>query len=278
MNTSIVPIKHPLLGAYLQYFIFFDHDLSRPFSYHTFPNTNLCLTIYRNNRIEYKRNKNMNHCIVSGGENTFSSRLFGFHDQPFKVDVNNTLDQICILFHPVGLRAFTRVPYVELLGQPDAFECIFGNQTFILEEIFECSDRQGRADLIEAFLLKRLLVAGIDPRTQLSLGFIYKTKGNISVRELSVALKLNESTLYRFFRENLGQGPKDFIQTVRFRNVLKLFLEQENINLTELAHKTMFYDQSHFIKDFKIRSGSLPNEFRHSISLEQRLLAWVKNP
>lgn len=220
----------------------------------------------------------MNHCIVSGSKNMFSSGLFGFHDQPFKVDVNHTLDQICILFHPGGLRAFTKVPYVELLGQPDVFERIFGNQAFMLEEIFERSDPQVRADLIEAFLLKRLLVAGIDPRTQLSLGFIYKTKGNISVGELSGALKLNESTLYRFFRENLGQGPKDFIQTVRFRNVLKLLLEQENISLTELAYKAMFYDQSHFIKDFKIRSGRLPNEFRHNISLEQRLLAWVKNP
>lgn len=219
----------------------------------------------------------MNHCIVSGGENKFSSRLFGFHDQPFKVDVNDNLDQICILFHPAGLRAFTKVPYVELLGQPEVFDCIFGNQTFMLEEIFERIDPQGRAELIEAFMLKRLLVGGIDPRTQLSLGFIYRTKGNISVRELSDVLELNESTLYRFFKENLGQGPKDFIKTVRFRNVLKLLLKQENIRLTELAYETMFYDQSHFIKDFKMRSGSLPNEFRHNIRLEQRLLAWVKN-
>jgi len=278
MNTSIVPVKHPILSNYLQYFIFFDRNIQQPFSYHTFPNTNLCLSIYRNNRVEYKRNNNINHCIVDGGENKFVSHLFGFHSQPFKVDIKHTLDQICILFHPAGLRAFTKIPYDELLREPDVFECVFGPQTFILDEVFEQNDPQSRADIMEAFLLKRLLLKRGDSRIQLLLDFIDKTKGNISVRELSATLKLNESTLYRIFNENLGQGPKDFVQTVRFRNVIKLLLAQKRINLTELAYQTMFYDQSHFIRDFKIRSGSLPSEFIHKVSLEQRQLAWVKNP
>ncbi len=278
MNTSIVPVQHPVLKAYIQYFIFFNHNSQEQFSYQTFPNTNLCLTIYKNNKIEYKRNKNENHCAIAASQNAFSSRLFGFHEQPFKVDVNNALDQICILFHPAGLRAFTKVPYGELLNESEVFECIFGNQTFMLEELFERNDPQGRADLVEAFLIERLMTTDSDSRTKSALDYIYKTKGNISIYELSRYQKINESTHYRSFKAAVGQSPKDFTQTVRFRNVLKLLLEQKCINLTELTYKAMFYDQAHFIKDFKIRSGMLPNAFYQNILLEQRLLVWVIKP
>lgn len=278
MNTKIFPVQHPVLTAYIQYFIFFNHCSPDCFSYQTFPNTNLCLTIYKNNKIEYKRNKNENHCVVNASQNAFPSRLFGFHDRPFKVDINDTIDQICILFHPAGLRAFTKVPYAELLNETEVFECIFGNQTFLLEELFECHDLQGRADLIEAFLIERLMTTDNDSRIRSALDYIYKTRGNISVHELSRSLKINESTYYRSFKAALGQSPKDFIQTVRFRNVLKLLLAQPCINLTELAYKSMFFDQSHFIKDFKKRSGTLPNAFSQNILLEQRLLAWIIKP
>ncbi|MCZ4244279.1 helix-turn-helix domain-containing protein [Pedobacter punctiformis] len=277
MNTSIVPVQHPLLKAYVQYFIFFNHDSQQCFSYQTFPNTNLCLALYKNNKIDYKGNKDMNLCSINVGRNTFSSRLLGFHNQPLKVEVNSTLDQICILFHPGGLREFTSDTYGDLLKQEDVFDCIFGKQTCILEEIFECHDMQQRGALLEGFLASKLLARSRDWRTQSTLDHINKTKGGVTICELSKSLKINESTLYRSFKDDLGQGPKYFIQTVRFRAVLNLLLEGQYTNLTELAYRGMFYDQSHFIKDFKLRSGTRPNTLNQNIKLEQRLLAWVTN-
>ncbi|TDQ08184.1 helix-turn-helix domain-containing protein [Pedobacter metabolipauper] len=276
MNTSIVPLQHPALKAYIQYFIFFNHGSGKQFSYQTFPNTNLCLTIYKNNKINYRRNVNL--CTVDSGSSTFSSRLFGFHEQPFKVDITTSLDQICILFNPGGLRAFTKAPYGELLDEGEVFECIFGNQNYLLENIFERNDPQERAALLEDFLAERLTTAGKDPRIQFALDHIYKGNGDISVYSLARSLKINESTLYRSFTAALGQSPKDFIQTVRFRNALSLLLAQRCRNLTELTYKAMFYDQSHFIKDFKMRSGTLPNTLHQNIRLEQHLLAWVIKP
>lgn len=275
MNTIIVQVQHSALKAYIQYFIFFNHKSHEQFSYQTFPNTNLCLTIYKNNKIEYKRNRNENHCTIAISQNKFSSRLYGFHKLPFKVDIKDTLDQICILFHPSGLRAFTKVPYVGLLNESEVFECIFGDQKFMLERLFEQNDPRKRSDLLEAFLLERLKPTNIDHKIQLALDYIYKTEGNILVHELSRLLKINESTQYRSFKEVLGQSPKDFIQTVRFRNALKLLLERKFRNFTELSYQAMFYDQAHFIKDFKRRSGLLPNAFCQDVSLEQQCLAWV---
>jgi AraC-like DNA-binding protein len=277
METHIVHIRHPALKAYIQYFIFFTQETVDRFSYQTFPNTNLCLAIYKDNNVTYKRSDRENLCTIAPGNSRISSRLFGFHQQPFKVDINSNLDQICILFHPGGLRAITKSPYGELVKEESVFECIFGNHRCFLEDIFERSDPYERGTLLEDFLSKRI-AAHDNLRTHLLLHHIYKLKGSVSVQDLSRSLKINESTLYRSFIASLGQSPKDFIQTVRFRNALSLMLEQQYRNLTELTYTAMFYDQSHFIKDFKKRSGSLPNSLYKNMQLEQRLLAWVVKP
>lgn len=278
MNTNIVYLQNPALNACIQCFIFFDHDSQERFSYQTFPNTNLCLTIYKNNIIDYKASENTNLCSVGTGRNSFSSRLFGFHERPFNVDINSSLDQVCILFCPGGLREFTGVPYSELLDQANVFECVFGNRTHVLENIFMQKSPQAKAVLLEGFLAERQMKTSKDPRILFVLDNIYKSKGDITVYDLSRSLKINESTLYRSFMTAVGQSPKDFIQTVRFRNVLKLLLERRYSNLTELTYMATYYDQSHFIKDFKIRSGALPNALCQKIEIEQHMLAWVIDP
>lgn len=275
MNTTIVPIQNQVLKEFIQYFIFFNHNLADSFSYQTFPNTNLCLAIYKENEIDYRRNKNENICTISYGRKAFSSCFFGFHEQPFKVNINTALDQVCILFHPAGLRAFTQIPYNELINERDVFNCLFKNNGHILELVFEESDLFKRAALLEAFLLKNLETKRLDFRANLVLEQIYSKRGNVTVYELSKLLKVNESTLYRSFSTSLGQSPKDFIQTVRFRNALSLLLKHQYKSLTELTYLSMFYDQSHFIKDFKKRSGLLPNSLHKNIQLEQSILAWI---
>ena len=145
----------------------------------------------------------------------------------------------------------------------------------ILELVFEENDSCRRAALLEAFLLKNLETKRLDFRANLVLEQIHSKRGNVTIYELSKLLKVNESTLYRFFSASLGQSPKDFIQTVRFRNTLSLLLKHQYKSLTELTYVSMFYEQSHFIKDFKKRSGLPPNSLPKNVQLEQSLLAWI---
>src|SRR6202000_2586267 len=126
--------------------------------------------------------------------------------------------------------------------------------------------------LLEEMLLQQLPLNERRNTVDFSIQYIEDKKGDTSVNELSRLLRVSESTLYRNFNSSLGQNPKDFIQTVRFRNALSLFMKQQYQNLTELTYQSQFYDQSHFIKDFKKRAGILPNQFYKNIQLEQNVL------
>lgn len=278
MNTHIVPVRNPALKAFVQYFIFFGHNSVDRFTYQTFPNTNLCLAIYKENRIEYQGNKNNNLCTIRSGGKAFSSQLYGFHQEPFKVDIKAALDQVCILFAPGGLRAFTQESYEELVQQDRAFECVFGDRETILEQIFQAGTPCKRAELLETFLLSKLLADRADYRIRAALETIACKKGDVTIHELSRSLKINESTLFRSFKATLGQSPKYFIQTAKFRASLSLLLEPGRESLTRIAYASMFYDQSHFIKDFKKRAGVLPAALSNKIQLEQNQLAWLVQP
>ena len=274
MKTNIVPVKNLVLKEYIQYFIFFNHDAATDFTYSTFPNTNLCLTVYRQNNVVYTNNQHENKCLIYPGKTTFSSRLLGFHNQLFNVEVKSQLDQFCILFHPGGLKAFTRVPYKVLAEENDVFGIVFKDK-YILEHVYDTVDPATKALLLETFLLKQLISPDVDSRVGMAMRNIYTKKGNITINELSDTLMVNASTLYRRFTADIGQSPKDFIQTVRFRYVLSNMLTGQYRNLSELTYLSNFYDQSHFIKDFKKRSGNIPQAIHKCIRIEQNELAWI---
>lgn len=59
MKTEIIKPKHPALKNIIQYFIIFNSDKSQNISYTTFPNTNLCLAIYKQNNITITDCKNI---------------------------------------------------------------------------------------------------------------------------------------------------------------------------------------------------------------------------
>ncbi len=59
----------------------------------------------------------------------------------------------------------------------------------------------------------------------------------------------------------VGKTPKQFIKIVRFQNILNTFSVANSVSLTEIAYASGYFDQAHFIKDFKSFSGYTPKDF-----------------
>lgn len=63
------------------------------------------------------------------------------------------------------------------------------------------------------------------------------------------------------FKKQVGVTPKYFQRIKRFNEVINMIHQKKNIEWTSIAHQCGFFDQSHFIKEFKKFSGFNPNEF-----------------
>jgi transcriptional regulator GlxA family with amidase domain len=80
------------------------------------------------------------------------------------------------------------------------------------------------------------------------------------IDELTRYIGLSQSALERRFRRIVGVSPKKFAFLVRLRNAVQLRVA--GTNLTTVAHDAGYFDQSHFIKDFRrATTGSAPTAF-----------------
>ena len=72
---------------------------------------------------------------------------------------------------------------------------------------------------------------------------------------------IHQKKLERIFNQYVGVSPKRFFRISRFNSMVNQIIDKKYDDFTTLAHARSFYDQSHFIKEFKRFSGSSPSLF-----------------
>jgi AraC-like DNA-binding protein len=95
-----------------------------------------------------------------------------------------------------------------------------------------------------------------DPRFEKALMLILKRKGYLEV-ENDLDIGLSPRQLRRIFNFYIGTSPKSFCKVVRFQHILK---QQEKHRDARIYEDLGYYDQSHFIKEFKTFYGLSPSE------------------
>ena len=166
-------------------------------------------------------------------------------------------------FLPDGLTPFLKIPVSSLANRAVAIDEIFGEKGKHLEaNVIAATNDEDRIKLIESFLLSRL----VDPQTintitKNCVDIIFQSQGQLDVVELAEKLKINRRNIERKFVAAIGMSPKQLSRVVRLQATLKM-LDQKNFsNLTSLAYENGYYDQAHFIKDFKEFTGMSPKSF-----------------
>jgi len=83
----------------------------------------------------------------------------------------------------------------------------------------------------------------------------------LTVRKISDEICLSERQLRRFSLEWLGMSTEEFIHYNKYLTTLQL-LHDSKWTLTEIGLKAGYYDQSHFIREFKSYTELTPKEYR----------------
>lgn len=147
----------------------------------------------------------------------------------------------------------TAVPLTILFGEEGAN---LGNQILIANSTSE------RIKIIETFLLKKLADKRIIDKIVIStIETIFNTNGQFSVNEFSKSNNINRRQLARKFSSAIGLSPKQLAKTIRIQATLKVLLNEQITSLTDLAYENEYFDQAHFIKEFKEFTGLTPKEF-----------------
>lgn len=92
-----------------------------------------------------------------------------------------------------------------------------------------------------------------------------------NIEQISGMVSISPRQLGRKFREVIGVRPKEYLRLVRFNKVMRMLNHQQSLDLTSVAYHCGYFDQAHFIKDFRRVTGINPRlyfrERQHYIAL-----------
>ncbi len=164
-------------------------------------------------------------------------------------------------FHPTGAAAFVPVPLHELFGIVEAFEPNDPQTKLTLTtDLQTATTDTDRIAAVEQFLLSFTpSPVAPDPMAGAAVDAIRTANGTLRVSALAKSLQVSQDTLEKRFRRAVGATPKQFASILRVRRAIQL--SEKGATLTTLAQEAGYYDQSHFIRDFRSVTGTAPGQF-----------------
>jgi len=192
-----------------------------------------------------------------------SAGITGIVDS-YKVFKNSPkIGTLLVFFTEIGLAHFTKHPANELFNLSIGLEYIFKKSLVdeIQDRLSSVQTDIQRVQIVEQFFITQLQHIQTDKLIVEAVRMIYKSKGSIRVKELNEELNISASPFEKRFRKLVGISPKKFASIVRFNVVLDALGEAKS--LSEICYENNFFDQAHFIKDFKQFTGETPDKMRH---------------
>lgn len=166
-------------------------------------------------------------------------------------------------FFPDGLSPFLNIPLISLENKAVSIRELFGEDGTKLEEnVLNANDNCERIKLIETFLLSKLAEQRtIDAITKSCVDLIFQSQGQIGSAELADIMNINRRNIERKFISVIGISPKQLARVARLQATFKMLEQKRSATLTEIAYENGYYDQAHFIKDFREFTGMSPKSF-----------------
>jgi AraC-like DNA-binding protein len=118
-----------------------------------------------------------------------------------------------------------------------------------------------KLDLIEKWFLNFLKGKNFrESKGEQMLKLILEKQGQISLEKASDDLGISTRSLERYFEKHVGVSPKFYTRIVRFSHIFNL-IQNEDFNWLDISFLAGYYDQSHFIKNFKEFTGENPTTY-----------------
>lgn len=191
--------------------------------------------------------------------------VLGHTIAPFYIEPVGRVNTFAIRFYPYGFANFIDQPLKAMANKETPLADLFGTAVAhdLQQQMIDAATHQERIGVIEKFLRSRLSTEGtIDQIVKSTVDALLQTKGSVPIKTLLQEDQAKRRQLERKFIQQIGISPKQLGKVIRMQTALKRLLSKEaDESLTDIAYESAYYDQAHFIKDFKEFIGTSPGEF-----------------
>lgn len=254
---------HPLLKGYIEKMWLFESIGKMPVDdlKLVVPNGHIKLSVAFRNGIVAK----MNGKSFTSKEQNIS--LTGIVDVPVILDVDEDVatGTIVVEFNPQGAYRFFRFSLNEIKNQIHPLTDVLGTVAKQLEEqISNVESVEGKVTLLQHFLLNQFMQQAEDSIFEYCVAKITSSKGKITIKELEKKTGYSSRWLNMKFADKLGISPKNLSTIIRFNQYYNAVANNNEMDFMQNAFYDHYYDQSHFLKEFKRFTGLSHSGFENT--------------
>src|SRR5450830_737801 len=192
------------------------------------------------------------HIVIERG----SARVFGVHTGRWTRVLEGRSSAFGIKFRPGAFRPFLHDAVSSLRDASLPTEALFGSQAQELNAIADCEDDTGggvrAVELASRFLLAHL------PTVDASALLVGRMVDSVvddrelhSAAALARQFEMSLRALQRLFNDYVGIGPKWVINRYRMHEAIARVQAGQAVSWAALAQELGYFDQAHFISDFR---------------------------
>ncbi len=192
------------------------------------------------------------------------SVVCGPHSQPFGIDTSTGTNVAGVHFKPGGAYPFLKLPFGELHNQHASLESFWGRAAAsrVREQLLEAPTPKAKAQILERQLLT---IARGQPERHPAVAFalneFHAAPEATKISAVTDQIGISPRHFIDIFRKEVGLTPKLFYRVRRFQQALRQISSGVRIHWPNLALESGYFDQAHFIHDFRAFSNINPSDY-----------------
>lgn len=195
------------------------------------------------------------------------SWLSGMHNRYISISAIPKTELIGVRFKAGGLFPFVNADVYRIFNKVvDASE-YFPDSIDSLRTSLIKAEPETKLERLEQWLLEHFRYKeGVNSAIEHACERIVADPTVSTLEQIREDVPYSEKQFIHNFKHQVGITPKVFQRIVRFNQILPKIQEKETIEWAEISEDCGYFDQPHFIRDFKQFSGFNPSEFLDSSS------------
>ena len=188
--------------------------------------------------------------------------VMGFCKKYTEFPLDNTFNYIGVRFLPTMFPQLFKVKAAELSNRFENLNVVVPHTAKFIADSFSISqDTNEIKHLFDNYFTEVISKTNFDYDNRLyeAVNIILKNFGVLNV-ETDLDTGISPRQLRRLFEYYIGDTAKTFSKVVRFQNILRAKPSSQSLRQNKLFFDVGYYDQAHFVKEFKNFYGVTPSK------------------
>ena len=190
----------------------------------------------------------------------------GVRTRPITIPSGKGSKMLIVAFKKGKAHPFYHFPMNELTDWVVEADLVFGRNILNLrEQLLATSSIDRMFCLVERFLLQSagntLPLDSMYPCVGYAVSSLTNRPNDLGLRHLNEQIGYSQKHFISLFKRQVGVAPKQYLRIMRFQKAIQQIEKDSTVPWSEIARQGGFYDQAHFINEFKAFSGFTPGEY-----------------